>query len=427
MVGHVSAVLLDVNSYLLITSHSSYHPELVELRRILGEKTADQKKIARCMRDKIVETMLSLAGRFNEASIQRRVKLLSSGAEAGFTTRIEIINSILSCCEDANKLVRKGRQATQDDIKTVVVQHSSILGKLIPLDDKAKMVPFAKQIESISTIASTMKPLLKLPDFCRETAELAIKSIRDSEAALNQASGRISQSLQAKARVHMCTIGSSHKLPTRTDEDNESDDLVEQLERLSIDEQKTIAIFDEAGCIPSYELVGLSRLGRCINGIVAVGDKHQLPPYDPGQSFGTKRKTTNRMAGRYLRRGIDSFELSSPKIKSILDASKCSVDEETKIKLTTQYRVPRDIAGVLNARIYKGDYRTPQECRVPDKGLVFIDVPKVSRGLGGREDKRYVNHDEIDICLQLIRQIQREYDFSASIMFLTPVGIDGAQ
>jgi hypothetical protein len=57
--------------------------------------------------------------------------------------------------------------------------------------------------------------------------------------------------------------------------------------------KKTVVIFDEAGCIPMYEFLGLSRLGRLIVCLVCVGDKNQLPPYHPGSS----RNVFRRVAG----------------------------------------------------------------------------------------------------------------------------------
>jgi hypothetical protein len=49
---------------------------------------------------------------------------------------------------------------------------------------------------------------------------------------------------------------------------------------------QTIVVFDEAGCIPSYELLGLSMLGHSISSLVCVGDK-KLPPYDRSSTAST--------------------------------------------------------------------------------------------------------------------------------------------
>lgn len=99
----------------------------------------------------------------------------------------------------------------------------------------------------------------------------------------------------------------------------------------------------EAGCIPSYELLGLTRLGRPIKAIILVGDKHQLPPYDPmqgrrfgrGNSFGANRSRRNDRAEG---------------MQSLLDSSVLTIDSG-KVMLTTQYRVPQDIANKRGLRL----------------------------------------------------------------------------
>lgn len=122
----------------------------------------------------------------------------------------------------------------------------------------------------------------------------------------------------------------------------------------------TICIFDESGCIPAYELLGLSRLGRTINALVLVGDKHQLPPYDPMQGNRDKKSGPTRNGQR-----------GTKKILSLLDSSALTIGAGT-VMLTTQYRVPRDIAEMLNARVYRGQYNTCLTAKVPDSGLSFL-------------------------------------------------------
>jgi hypothetical protein len=178
---------------------------------------------------------------------------------------------------------------------------------------------------------------------------------RQAQEDLRKVETRVSNEMQAKARLKMSTIGSSHKLfdISTKDQNNEDDDLAEELDLLSLNEEDsddakegTIVIFDEAGCIPSFELLGLSRLGCEIDAILVVGDKHQLPPYNPDNS-GKPRYDRSR--------GRQRQEPQPKKLSSILDVSAVAV-----IKLTIQYRVPRDIADILNARIYNGNYRTPR-------------------------------------------------------------------
>jgi superfamily I DNA and/or RNA helicase len=92
-----------------------------------------------------------------------------------------------------------------------------------------------------------------------------------------------------------------------------------------------------------------------------------------------------------------------------------TADNEGKVLLTTQYRVPRDIANVLNSHIYKGRYDTAPTCQAPLNGFRFVDVPR-SRSF--ERNEKYVNKDEIRYCIELARQSSMEYD---SIMVLTPV------
>lgn len=92
--------------------------------------------------------------------------------------------------------------------------------------------------------------------------------------------------MKQEARVLMSTIGSFHKLKTVDEVDNGG--LTDVFNRMSIDSSRTtiekkptIVVFDEAGCIPCFELLGLTRLGRNIEALICVGDKHQLAPYSP--------------------------------------------------------------------------------------------------------------------------------------------------
>ncbi len=115
-----------------------------------------------------------------------------------------------------------------------------------------------------------------------------------------------------------------------------------------------------------------------------VGDKHQLPPYNPDNS-GKPRYDRSR--------GRQRQEPQSKKLSSILDVSAVTV-----IKLTIQYRVPRDIADILNARIYNGNYRTPSDRGIPNKGLTFQHIPNSQD-----PRRKYVNPNEVQQMLDLLR------------------------
>jgi hypothetical protein len=241
---------------------------------------------------------------------------------------------------------------------------------------------------------------------------------RQAQEGVQKVETRVSAEMKMKARLKMSTIGSSHKLfdTSTQDQNNEDDDLAEQFDVLSLNEEDldnnaeegTIVIFDEAGCIPSFELLGLSRLGCEIEAILVVGDKHQLPPYDPGDGG---KPRYDRSQGRQRQRQPQQ----SKKLRSLLDVSAVTV-----IKLTTQYRVPRDIADILNARIYNGNYRTPSDGRIPNQGLTFQHIP-----YSQDPRRKYVNPNEVRKVLELLREkVAASRSGNVSVMVLTPVSLD---
>mmetsp|Transcript_19122 Transcript_19122/g.27193 ORF Transcript_19122/g.27193 Transcript_19122/m.27193 type:complete len:275 (-) Transcript_19122:473-1297(-) len=240
-------------------------------------------------------------------------------------------------------------------------------------------------------------------------AEESQFAIRNAEGALTMAGERLKKELTINPRVLMSTIGSYHKMPVQeVDVDDDEDSFSQKFAAINVvgenKRRKTIVIFDEAGCIPKYEFLGLSRLGRDIEGLVCVGDKNQLPPYNP--SF-TRKSSQKTMYGFEKNVGCE-------KIKSLLDASKFTKDSGV-IKLTMQYRVPRDIATILNHRIYQGDYKTAPECAAPLAGFHFVDVFD-----SGQNREKYVNDNEIEECILLARNSLMD-GFEKNIMVLTPI------
>jgi len=280
-----------------------------------------------------------------------------------------------------------------------MIDHSSVLGGIFPVGTSEEKTihswaEFKKDYrirQVLSWLAVSFKKLLATDIFSLEKAEAAQSSTRQAESDLIAPKARIETEMLSQPRVLMSTIGSSHKVPVKADaienmrEDLDTLDLNGEYQR-----KRTVVIFDEAGCIPIYEFLGLSRLGRAVDCLVCVGDKNQLPPYDP---------TTGK--GR---------PASSEGMKSLLDASGLSIDCG-KIKLTTQYRVPMDIASLLNDRIYKGDYKTAPECGAPLQGFHLINVP------ASGYDKKYENKNESEECFRLVQN----FIGVGSIMVLTPV------
>jgi hypothetical protein len=268
---------------------------------------------------------------------------------------------------------------------------------------------------AVRQIARCLEVVLKNPLFSFIEAEKLQLDVRQGEENLKAATERVQMELSEDARVFLCTIGSSHKLPTSESEDNQrrpeayADDLP-----LAPPAKPTIVVFDEAGCIPCFEFLGLTRLGRDIKAIVCVGDKHQLAPFNPGAS-NRPFQPIGRFQGRQpLRAPLRNDDVMIP---SLLDVSELNVDSNDKIRLTEQYRMPHDIAGILNARVYKGNYRTALICKAPLRGFSFISVDAPIRA---RDDKfKYVNRNEINYCVDLVDQAFQ--DGHTSIMVLTPV------
>lgn len=100
------------------------------------------------------------------------------------------------------------------------------------------------------------------------------------------------------------------------------------------------------------------------------------------------------------------------------DVIALTVDAGTKEKLTTQYRVPRDIANVLNGRIYKGDYKPQATCPVRLQGFCFVHTPEPRKYRKGSVE-HYINAAEIERCIELASESIRSG--IKSIMIITPV------
>lgn len=255
-----------------------------------------------------------------------------------------------------------------------------------------------------------MKRLLNSSLFDEEKIVKLQKAVTLCEQQLNVTVTRVTQEL-LDARVRMATIGSSYKLYPEKRNDSKPSLLPSASignNEFNEDEESplrdVVVIIDETGCIPAYELLGLYSLSRTIKCIVCVGDKHQLPPYAPNSRQYVKDKRNSRDKGDTEENAV-----------SILDVSAL---EKTsgKVLLKTQYRVPADIAAILNGHIYGGNYNTAKTANVPLEGFQFVDVPITST----RYDKKYVNKDEIDQCITLLRKLQRD-SVTKSIMILTPV------
>lgn len=365
------------------------------------------------MRKSIAEKLLTLlSGLIPRIELQTVADKIKGGRDPGFQTPLGIISLARSFLKDSARLLQS-RNVGKDDLIELANTNDGLLGALVKKDSDESVQTQMDKVTSVHNCISSLVTVNKNRLFDEDEALAAQKTLRDSEENLQAAVARIEKALIQDARVMMCTIGSSHKLPVlkvKADENNcDSDDESEVFASVRSLDVKTIAIFDEAGCIPSYEMIGLTRLGRQIDAIVAVGDQHQLPPYNPQQSSGRRKRFGS---GQY-----SSRKPPITKVESILEASGRNADDPCKIKLTVQYRVPRDIAAILNARIYRGDYNTingNDSCGVESTGFSLVHVPRDER----REEK-YVNRGEIEVCIDLVRQVLAKQD-GGNIMVLTP-------
>lgn len=343
-----------------------------------------------------------------------RSDLIAGEKEADLCNPSAIVHAVSDALEGARSLSLI-RHLTEKAMEDVVLRHSSVLGHLIPIFDSEKVksyneLEWSKRrvhvLSALERIVTCLQELTKSELFDAKKANECQLTAKEAQENHMQAKNRIQTELVADARVLMATIGSSHQLPVP---DNREDDLADVFDRLDISSESgkdTVVVFDEAGCIPAYELLGLSRLKRSICALVCVGDKHQLPPYTSGTMVTGIRRDA------FGRRQSGPHQQSNVNVDSLLDVCALSDKEHGgKIRLTSQYRVPRDIANVLNDRIYKGYYHSVSS--VPNRGFSFVNVDY-------RAGKKYENENEIQKCVDLVLKLLHETP-DETIMVLTPV------
>jgi hypothetical protein len=260
--------------------------------------------------------------------------------------------------------------------------------------------------DDLNILLRFLSNILKDPYFDISVTEEIDNNVKHCLTQLDTFEKKLESVHLVKGRLKLCTIGSLVQLISKV-KDEPKRPTKSQKQGL----KETIIVIDESGCIPSYELLSLSQLKVNIAGIIVVGDKHQLPPYDPGSDMKTRRKRgKSSISSKGLTRG--RVVKQSDKLRSILDVSRPS---QGKVNLTTQYRVPRDIANMLNQCIYSGKYNTPMYAIVPEFGFKFLHVPYCEN------QRKYVNKNEIQVTLKLIERNVQEG--KTSIMVLTPVSM----
>ncbi|GKY95983.1 hypothetical protein MPSEU_000558800 [Mayamaea pseudoterrestris] len=396
-----------------------YHPELSELAECLKRKKAIQRRRRKEMLSLLASAIARLESELpwkpdptkltRSSMIQSMLK--KTGPDDGLNTCMVVVSTLSAAKDVWAKLARVPLNALEENlVESASLDFVDIVGNLIPIrDQNAKKVrPWEKVRQEVRSatdqISLCLETVLKDPLFSFEEVERMQFDVRQGEDNLKAATDRVAKELFESARVFLCTIGSSHKLPTTTLED-EADATIDASDIATIPfGRPTIVIFDEAGCIPCYELLGLTRLGRDIRGILCVGDKHQLGPYNPGNftQVGGRSQRTRRVQDR------------DKTIPSLLDVSAMDAKSSNKVNLTEQYRLPRDIASLLNARVYKGNFRTAVQFNAPLRGFHFVSVDSPLRG---RENK-YVNQMEINRCIEIINLSIEEGH--TSFMVLTP-------
>lgn len=337
---------------------SRSHPELVDLREKRELLIKALGSLSNSLRGKIAEVVRSFGAVFNEVYAFDRSKDIEEN-RVELTSPLSIISAVRAVVEDISSLFddtkKQGSRYVHEDRTTdLIVRHTALLGRLVTIrpdnERGVKTSPPWNAKEATRRLQFILDHFTKVLDvdlFSEENARALYKEKTMSDDAYKTHFERLKIELPKLARLHMSTIGSSHRLPV-PGRNNESDDgLTGRLQHLFISDsdnetgsdtpKDTVVIFDESGCIPSYELLGLSRLGRAIKSLVLVGDKKQLPPYDSMQGSRGKKS---------LRRGNLNEQLNS-----LLDSSALTVDSG-KVMLTTQYRIPKDIADMLiNASI----------------------------------------------------------------------------
>jgi hypothetical protein len=396
-------------THLLLTLALSerYHPAFAPLRTKQSQLWKPCNRLATQQLNFLTQQMLlKLPGGNSEdekRQSQRRSKDLSLPSMV-----IEYVSATLQAVEDTLLIGR-------DNFTEEIIDKLADITELITFfvlpkrtENEKKKSPngwkTSQQVDRTERILTSLQALLRdvLQDglFLREPAEKMVSEASAMDIIVLECEVALTNELFAKSRLHMCTIGSIHRLPCAP-----AYDIIPDMDEKDL--RETVVIFDEGGCIPSYEVFGLSRLGCKIVSLIVVGDVHQLPPYCPGSGNRDRKAQPTPLP---------------EKVNSLLDVSAVS-SSEAKVFLTTQYRVPRDIADLLNRHIYKGKYETPIPASVPEVGFNFVHIPLIQAE--GEKQKykdrqlKYVNQGEIEAALEIISKSQT--DGHTSIIVLTPV------
>lgn len=364
--------------------------------------------LVRAMKSRLSTAVLAFGVEFNETNAQVRSEEILKDKE-DLSSPLQIIRYIQSMANDISTSLRE--KLSEEKVDSIVLNYGTVLKRLIEVrpDPEKKISSWnAELVQSkLEYLKSLFQEVLS-EDIFDETNANELNDKRSSaEHDLRKTKERLKTELPDIGRLFMSTIGSSHKISTMKEKE-----LEDQMDLLSLDDsaKETVVIFDEAGCIPSFELLGLSRLGRDIRSIVLVGDKNQLPPYNPSNNT-NKSKTKNRRGNYFVKNE------NNDSLKSLLDVSNMSMIDE-KVLLKIQYRVPKDIADLLNVHVYKGDYITCPNSPIPPRGLNIVHCME-----DYSENRKYINIWEVDKALSLFYKLKRN-PCIANILIITPVSTE---
>lgn len=210
------------------------------------------------------------------------------------TSPLSIISMLEAATKDIGHLLKKSYEAgskyVDEELTTdMIVRHSAILGRLIHIRTDKERESNDKEpwdaknaTKRLSYILCKFVDALKLDMFSSDNASSLYNEKTKADDEYRALHAHLKQALPELARLHMSTIGSSHMLPGC--KGNPEDELVDMFGQVTLGNsidigensspKDTIVIFDESGCIPAFELLGLSRLERAIKALVIVGENH---------------------------------------------------------------------------------------------------------------------------------------------------------
>jgi len=432
---YIYIYIFDITIILSFRLYLSYHPRILDLNKQLSEAQNEKNALAKTLRLEISEALLlfepSTQGddidlfffkwknRFDNNErvdyierknrVYSRCSIIEKGQEDNMKCPMRILNVLEDTIKAVSTIVKK-QDLTQESILDLVINNSGLLSGLLDVKtDQEKQkeghrFSRSKTLKELTIILKLLTDVQSKKLFDCEHARTIVNKVKHLEEDIEAQTKFLTKQLSKDARIQMATIGSSHKIPGRSTSDDES---IEEL----MDEQKidtpnsTVVIIDEAGCIPDFEFLGLSRICEDMIAIVLVGDQKQLPPYNPG----------NLSKGRppFKRAGSKNDMPDRSIQKSLLDMSQLTSDNG-KVYLVEQYRIPIDIADILSVRVYNNNYKTSTKANVPLNGLKFVHVP-----LDLNPRKKYVNSNEVEEILTILQTfMRRDVD---NILILTPV------